>query len=86
LGGIEGGGAHRSVARPSRTALLPNLVGNGGINIRAITGHPPLNTAVSSTPTNPRLPNDLSILIRIKSVNDSGLLAGDEKVASLARH
>jgi hypothetical protein len=86
LGGIEGGVAHGSVARASRTALLPNLVGKGGINIRAITGHPPLNTAVSPTPTNPRLPKDLSILIRIKSVNDSGLLAGDEKVASLARH
>jgi hypothetical protein len=71
LNGIKGRVTNKGIAYPCGVALLLELVGNGDIDLRAITGHAPLDTTMSSAFTNAGLPENFALFIWIERVNNA---------------
>src|SRR5882762_739334 len=58
-------------------------VGNRGVHFLAVAGHAPLHASIKAPGPDASLPEDFSLGVRIESVDDAGLLHGDEDFAAL---
>jgi hypothetical protein len=71
LNGIKDRVTDEGIAYACCACFLPRLVGNGSMNVRAITGHAPHDATMNSALANASLPESSSVFVWVERVDDA---------------
>jgi hypothetical protein len=68
-----------------RNDPLESDVGNRDVHVAAVAGGTPLGPAERAPYSNPRFPQNLALLVRVKRIRDAGFLADHKLAAAICK-